>query len=142
MARKKINSDDTEVDSGPDVEIIDNNVDPTTADLTNASLQRFLKLAKVFKLTTRVHVVRVRVKAELFAASNKTRAGEVKKPAHERENIFLTLTNLEDLAVNVAWFGGKLQNAYIGGPRARHSSRKKWMQTAALEEITQCLSQA
>jgi len=134
MARKVVEP----VDQTPNVQILERDVSLLEVDLSMTSYKRFLKLADEFSLIFQTRAVRVYVAPTYYADAK--RRNEVKTEEIERDNVFVTITNGEDFAISIAWFGGKFQNAYMAGPRARYSASKKWAVTAALKEMKECLS--
>lgn len=114
-------------------------VDPADADLTAASMVKFRKLADSYGLLTIVHVTKVRVADEMYAASSKQK-GQVKKPGYDMECVFITITNLLDFAAQASWSAGEFKGARIGGKRSGHRPEMYIPKsTATMEEIAQCL---
>ncbi len=122
-------------------------LDPATVDLTKAtSIKRFLSLVQKYNLTIKVQVTEVFVGPTYYASNSKQDSpspyvkGDIKKPSHVQQCIFITATDLDAFAVQATWYNGLFKGAFIGGPRSGHNPAKMFKQiTKMMEEITRCL---
>lgn len=118
-------------------------LDPSTVDLTNASMKKFLAVADKHKLIVKVQATLVNVADEFYAADSKAtgaKKGDIKKLGRNVETVSITMTDLVDFAAQAYWFDGKFTHCFIGGPSTGYHPARMFAQTPALEEIERCLS--
>lgn len=115
---------------------------PEDADLSAASIVKFLKLCQSYDLVIRVQATIAFTEPTFYLSKSKTHnIGDVKDPSKEVECVFITATNLHNFGVKATWYDGKFSHAIIGGQRSGHRPEKMFtLLTKMTEEIKRCMS--
>jgi len=115
---------------------------PNDADLSAASVRRFLKLAEASGLATRVRTTRATLPPELYLSKSKTHnVGDVKTPERQVDCVFITITDFVGFAAHAVWYDGKFDFGTVGGQSTGHRPRAMYTQiTKFIEEVNRCLS--
>lgn len=117
--------------------VLDQNVE--TPNLSYASMVKVITAATKLGLIIEIQATRTLEPAVLYVASGKGHsAGDVRKPAHERENVQITVRGAK-FAVSAIWGDGDFLSALVGGPASGYRPPRLLKgSTVMMQEIARC----